>query len=220
MLVGVVGFIGSGKGVIGDRLVERYGYFKEAFANPLKDSVSLIFDWDRKMLEGDTDESRKWREEKDEYWSKVIGRTITPRLALQLFGTECIRDVFHQNVWSASLISRISKHPDKDFVVTDTRFRNEIKAIRDAGGIVIRVKRGEDPVWFDAMIAYNNGSEDVTLQRTIEQMKDGGLIPHVSETDWIGARVDYEIENNGTLEELYCKVEEILLDQIGVNPVS
>ena len=51
MIIGLVGFIGSGKGTIADLLVERHGFFKESFANSVKDACSLIFGWDRAMLE-------------------------------------------------------------------------------------------------------------------------------------------------------------------------
>ena len=42
-----------------------------------------MFGWDREMLEGDTEESRDWREKVDPYWSTETGNPITPRLILQ-----------------------------------------------------------------------------------------------------------------------------------------
>ena len=118
MLIGVVGFIGSGKGTVGSYLY-RKGFYQDSFAKPLKDAVSIIFGWDRELLEGVTDESRDWREQVDPYWSEVIGREITPRLVLQQFGTECIRNVFHANVWSASLIKRYEANNFEDTVITE-----------------------------------------------------------------------------------------------------
>ena len=55
MLIGVVGLIGSGKGTVSDRLVEKYSYKKDSFAKSLKDAVASMFNWDRSMLEGDTE---------------------------------------------------------------------------------------------------------------------------------------------------------------------
>ena len=55
MLIGVVGLIGSGKGTVSDRLVEQHGYQKDSFAKSLKDAVASMFNWDRNLLEGDTD---------------------------------------------------------------------------------------------------------------------------------------------------------------------
>lgn len=70
MIVGLVGFIGAGKGTVADLLVERHDFFKESFANSLKDACSSIFGWNREMLEGDTPESRAWREQPDKWWSE------------------------------------------------------------------------------------------------------------------------------------------------------
>ena len=68
MIIGICGLIGSGKGTVADVLVDQ-GFKKVSFADRLKDGVSTIFGWDRAMLEGDTDESRQWREQRDDFWS-------------------------------------------------------------------------------------------------------------------------------------------------------
>ena len=103
MIIGICGLIGSGKGTVADILVEEHNFQKISFADKLKDAVSLLFDWDRDMLEGDTAESRYWREQPDNFWSKETGRTITPRLVLQEFGTDCMRDGFYNGVWPDKL---------------------------------------------------------------------------------------------------------------------
>ena len=94
MIIGVCGLIGGGKGTVGDILVQNHGFKKISFADKLKDAVALMFDWDRDLVEGITDESRQWREKKDDFWSNETGREITPRLVLQEFGTECMRKGF------------------------------------------------------------------------------------------------------------------------------
>ena len=60
MIIGVVGFIGSGKGTVADILQNDYGYQKISFADSLKDTVASVFSWPRELLEGDTDVSRMW----------------------------------------------------------------------------------------------------------------------------------------------------------------
>jgi hypothetical protein len=199
MIIGLVGFIGSGKGTVGD-ILEQKGFVKDSFAKPLKDACSVIFGWPREMLEGDTEVSRKWREEPDVYWSEKFGREFSPRLALQLMGTEAGRNVFHEDVWVISLLNR-SK--GKDVVVTDVRFQNEIKYIQDNGGVVIRVKRGEEPEWYDLALDANRGFSSAQMG-----MRDKGI--HQSETDWIGSEFDYVIENDGTITDLGNKVNELL----------
>jgi hypothetical protein len=189
MIVGLVGFIGSGKGTVGNLLADR-GYTQDSFAAPLKDAVANIFGWPRIMLEGDTEMSRKWREEPDTFWSEKFGKEFTPRLALQLMGTEAGREVFHNDLWVISLLNR-SK--GRNTVVTDVRFKNEVKYIQQNGGLVIRVKRGAEPVWFD-------WSET--------KLRENGI--HQSEWDWIGCDFDWVIENDGTIDDLGKQVDKML----------
>ena len=199
MLIGIVGFIGSGKDTVGNFLIEDFDFKHDSFANPLKDAVSIIFGWDRIMLQGSTKEDREEREMVDEYWSEVCDMEITPRLVLQLFGTESVREVFGENVWSASLIKRWKQAGKPNTVVTDCRFMNEIRAISDNGGEVWLVKRGENPTWY---------GEYVKLMREenwyeIGNLREKGFFPHVSETDWIGYdNFNAIIQNNQTLGHL------------------
>jgi hypothetical protein len=199
MLIGVVGFIGSGKGTVGD-LLEENGFIKDSFAKPLKDACSIMFGWPRELLEGDTEVSRNWREEPDSFWSEKFGYFFTPRLALQLMGTEAGRNVFHQDVWVISLLNRAK---GKDVVVTDVRFKNEINYIQQNGGVIVRVRRGEEPDWYklaeDAAAGFSSA---------IMGMKDKGI--HQSEWDWVGSEFNYTIDNDGTVNELGNKVKELL----------
>src|SRR5438105_1143764 len=141
MLIGIVGFIGSGKNVCGDLLVSR-GFKADAFAAPVKDASAVIFGWDRALLEGNTDESRKFRETPCPYWSEVYGRDLKPREVLQKMGTEAGRNVFHPDLWTRSLERRITTDGYTNHVITDVRFPNEAKLIRELGGHVIEVTRG------------------------------------------------------------------------------
>ena len=199
MLIGVVGFIGSGKGAVGD-LLEQKGFVKDSFAKPLKDACSAMFGWPRELLEGDTEVSRKWREEHESFWSEKCGYAFTPRLALQLMGTEAGRNVFHQDNWVVSLLNRAK---GKNVVVTDVRFKNEIDYIQQNGGIIVRVKRGEEPEWYKL-------AEDAAagLSSAIMEIKDKGI--HQSEWDWIGSDFNYTIENEGSLEDLGNQIDGLL----------
>ena len=87
VIVGLLGLAGSGKGTVADYMVNEFGYEKQSFASPIKDITSTLFGWDRALLEGDTKESREFRE-------KQQGKYI-PRDVLQKIGTECFRDAFN-----------------------------------------------------------------------------------------------------------------------------
>ena len=185
MLIGLVGLIGSGKDTVAEQLVEQHNFKRDSFAKSLKDATANIFSWDRELLEGHTKESREWREQPDRFWSEKFGKEVTPRWILQYFGTEVCRENMLDSIWVDSLVAR---YRGENTVISDTRFVNEINTIRKQGGKIVLVKRGEIP--------------------SREEMQASGA--HQSEWDWIGCKFDYEINNNGTLQELYTSVDDML----------
>ena len=210
MIIGICGFIGSGKDTIADYLVNLHGFRRESFANSLKDAVAQVFGWDRTMLEGRTKQSREWREQRDEWWSQRLGMDITPRYVLQQWGTEVCRKSFHDDIWIASLENKLRNIQD-DVVITDCRFPNEIKAIRAAGGQVVRVVRGAEPKWYGAAESVNRGP-DGNASWSISKVKLEKLGIHASETSWVGTDFDAVLDNNGTLDDLYQQVKSLVLN--------
>ena len=204
MLVGLVGFIGSGKGSVADILVDKHNYIKESFANSVKDAVSVIFGWDRNLLEGDTSASRHWRESQDDFWSKKFKRTFSPRMALQIMGTEAGRNSFDPNLWIYALERRCN--PNKNYVIADVRFPNEIEMIKESGGKVYHIQRGQLPMWYtDASLT--NSLYDWSGE--VQQMTNYPDV-HYSEWAWCGMPNDGVIHNDGTLEDLQSKVNLLL----------
>lgn len=196
-IIGIVGLIGSGKDTIADYLVNFHGYRRDSFANTLKDAVSTIFGWDRDLVEGRTTTARQWREQVDEWWSQRLNiPDLTPRYVLQHWGTEVIRKSFHDDTWIASLENKLRNSKDNS-VITDCRFPNEVKMIKGLGGKVLRVKRGEDPVWYDTAITANNGDK-----QALDLMHNNYKV-HISEWAWAGTDFDYTVLNNGSIDELY-----------------
>lgn len=205
-IVGLIGFIGSGKDTVASQFI-KYGCQKDSFAAPLKDLVSTVFGWDRALLEGDSLESRDFRETADIFWSRKLNIPhFTPRLALQLVGTDVMREHFDQNIWLNSLEYRIRTRSKSSTctVVSDARFQNELNLIRNMGGIIIWVKRGPLPEWYQTAVDANAGN--VIARRHMEtKFRD----VHRSEWDWVGVDADFEINNDSTLENLYAKIDDI-----------
>ena len=104
----------------------------------------------------------------------------TPRQIMQLLGTEFGRNLIHPDLWVDILMNDIFENS----IITDVRFLNEANAIKERGGILIKIER-------------DNGTEST----------------HVSETALNSCDIDtfdYTISNNGTLEDLAKKVNAIL----------
>ena len=161
-----------------------------------------MFNWDRDMLEGKTDQSRAWREKPDVFWSKRFGKDVTPRWVLQYFGTEVMRQGMHDSIWIDSCMARYDGKPT---VIADTRFENEIKIIREMGGSILLVKRGQDPDWFTDYV-------------------EGNVVPknvHLSEYAWAKSEYDHLITNDGTLEDLHSKIDDLIVsDKITHTPTE
>lgn len=203
-LIGVVGWIGTGKDTIADYLVANYSFKRESFAGSLKDAVAAVFGWDRDMVEGSTPEAREWREQVDEWWANRLQMpNLTPRLMLQLWGTEVCRNNFHADIWLASLENKL-RNTTRKTVIPDCRFQNEVDAIKRLGGKLIWVQRGEKPAWFPVGrgAALGNPAD-------IQQM--AALNIHASEWSWLGEKFDEVITNNGTIEELHRKLDSLII---------
>ena len=119
--------------------------------------------------------------------SNLPGWDMTVRDLLQRLGTEAIRDGLHPKAWVMALMSDYMQ--GDEWVITDMRFKNEYDTIKEYGGYTIKVTRpGVNPV--------NN---------------------HSSEDDLTSVQFDYEICNDGTLEDLEDKVKDVLSDLLLTN---
>jgi len=213
MIIGVCGFISAGKDTVADYLVNFHGFKRDSFATTLKDAVADIFGWDRELLEGRTTESREWREEQDAWWSERLGiAELTPRWVLQHWGTEVFRQGFHDDIWIASLENKLRNSRD-NVVISDCRFPNEIVSIKNSGGKVIWVQRGDLPEWYSCAL-LDNKSNGRHSQPNKEKKQIGMRYQypdvHASEYAWIGTEFDAEVDNNGSVEDLYRQIKNLV----------
>jgi len=213
MIIGVCGFIGSGKDTIADYLTNFHGFRRESFANTLKDAVAQVFGWDRTMLEGRTKMAREWREQVDPWWAERLNMPhLTPRWVLQYWGTEVCRKAFHDDIWIASLENKLRNSKD-DIVISDCRFPNEIKSIKNAGGIVVRVIRGPEPEWYDWAVSANAGERgNFSWATSKTKLEKVGI--HASETAWVGTAFDAVLDNNNSIDELFAQVKGLVSNHL------
>ena len=132
---------------------------------------------------------------------------MTVRDFLQKLGTDACRNGLHTNTWVNALMADYTPitHSDRDpggfvypnWIITDTRFPNEAQAIKDAGGIIIRVDRpgvkainahpsetGLDDWEFDHKIW--NGSDLLSLMFTVHSiLKNHNLFNAKNQTEKI-----------------------------------
>ena len=148
---------------------------------------------------------------------------ITVRQLLQKVGTDAMRDVIHENVWVNALFADYKKLKIKVFdrnfdeythienypnwIITDVRFPNELQAIKNRGGISIRVNRD-----LPCEICKLTKTERRGKQ-CFEITCPNGRPNHPSETALDNAEFDYVIENNESIENLIEKVKQILIKE-------
>jgi len=211
IIIGFVGFIGCGKDTAADYLVNFHGFRRDSFANTLKDAISAVFGWDRTLMEGRTAESRRWREEVDTWWANRLNIPhLTPRWVMQNWGTDVLRNNFHDDIWIASLENKVRKTKD-NIVISDVRFPNEIKSIHNSGGIVVRIQRGQDPEWMDAAAAYMKGPGTIGWAISKDVLNEFNV--HASEYSWVGSSIDYTVTNNDTIDDLFNQISSLIKNQ-------
>jgi hypothetical protein len=164
------------------------------------------------MLEGRTTQAREWREQVDPWWAERLNMpNLTPRWVLQYWGTEVCRRSFHDDIWIASLENKLRSSTD-NIVISDCRFPNEIKSIKSAGGIIVWVKRGELPEWYEDAVNANRGEAgNFSWATSRSRLEKAGI--HASETAWVGTTFDYVLENNSSIDELFSQTSEIIKNQ-------
>jgi hypothetical protein len=206
MIIGICGFIGSGKDTAANYLVGWHGFRRDSFAGALKDAVAHVFGWDRELLEGLTTEARAWREQVDPWWAERLGMPhLTPRWVLQYWGTEVCRTGFHDDIWIAALENRLRQRTGHT-VISDVRFPNEVAAIRNAGGRIVWIKRGPDPEWCSTLVQMRE--HDIALGIRTDYMKQFNV--HASEWAWVGTQFDTVVDNNGSVEQLYNSLKNLV----------
>lgn len=190
-----------------------------SFADALKDAVSAIFNFRRDLLEGLTDESRKWRETEIPYLSDVMHTRVTPRYLLQQIGTNILRKHLYNDIWVDSVLVKIrlledlaSKNRQRNlYVITDCRFANEIFKLQSSGNNVKYVevdRRSRNSQVYNLAYKFNNTMNPFIRLYCLYKLRK----VHRSEWDWIGVVKDpILIYNIGSLENLEELVKSLVL---------
>lgn len=140
MIVGLVGYAGSGKDTAAAALVDR-GFEKVAFADPLREMLLALNPIIDARLSFTSSEPNliHYREYIDACGYEQAKAHPEVRRLLQHLGTEAGREVLGSSIWVDQWQRRATKH--ENVVVPDVRFMNEVTAIRAAGGVIVRIDR-------------------------------------------------------------------------------
>lgn len=186
MIIAITGLKQSGKDTMGKHLINNYGYTHYAFADPIRDICRIIFDWDDRHFFGEL------KEIVDPFWG------ISPRWAMQWIGTEAFQyyltadapnfaEKIGRNIWVKKFINWYHKHSYENVVITDMRFFHEKNGLQEEFG------------------------EDVLKSVRITNPKCIPNDMHASEQDIPFIEVDYEIENNSTIELFYTAIDQLMM---------
>lgn len=187
IILGLVGYKGSGKDTVGEYLCKKYGFIRLAFAAPVKKIVAAAFGCDIDDLNDPI-----LKEKIDENWG------YTRRELMQKIGTDLFREALPkilpnvtENIWVNRLIIQMKKLYKQDpkkynkFVITDVRYPNEKEGIKPLGAKILRVNRDKD-------------------------IYDGKHMSHSSEQYVDKMEVNFDVHNDSTKETLYEKIDEII----------
>jgi len=124
------------------RLIGRYNVIR--FADKIKLMVSSLLSVPLIKLE-----DREFKETSlGEKWNN-----LTPRVILQLLGTECGRNIIHPDIWVNSTLSHIKNN--EDYIIPDLRFKNEYNALKKLNSYMIKV------IKYDIIDNNHNSENDI-----------------------------------------------------------
>lgn len=130
-IIGIMGKAGSGKSVVAEYLMGKFGYDRSRFSDTLKNMLRCVPGVTDDMIEGHLKEVP----------NMLLGGH-TPRKVMQTLGTEWGRELVSTNFWVDCWSRTVVMNGCEDFVsVEDVRFPNELEAVRDLGGVIWQIKR-------------------------------------------------------------------------------
>ena len=195
-IIAICGAKRSGKDVLAEHLVNKYNYERVAFANPLKIAVKNLFNFDDDQVGIGKDEGTDRKDIVDERWG------ITPRAALQFFGTEIMQEKIQEllpnmkrNFFANTLKNYIenaeNSENDKRYVISDLRFIHEHEMLLNMPNISIN---------------------DIMIIRVIRPSENRAKEqePHISELEYVDIPYDIIMINNGTIDDYIRRFEQII----------
>jgi hypothetical protein len=175
IIIGISGKAGHGKDTVAEFIRERYlAKFLDreikiiGFADKLKEVISTLTGVNIQTLHDPAGKKLKC----DILSSK--NDPVTYRESMLRIG-KAIRETFHKDIWIKLALDDPNMLYKKLIIVKDVRFLNEAEAIKDRGGILIRVTRpgvetGNDPSETQ-LDDYKGFDNDITNDSSLEELR-------------------------------------------------
>lgn len=192
-IIAICGAKRSGKDVLADHLVKKYNYERLAFADPLKLAVKSLFNFDDNQVSIGEDKGTDKKDIIDEKWG------ITPRAALQFFGTEIMQEKIQEllptikrNFFANTLKNHIENAEEgKKFVISDLRFIHEYDMLANLSNIAHKDKM---------IVRVIRPSKNRTKKQET----------HISEVEYTNIPYDIIMINNGSIDEYISRFEKLI----------
>jgi hypothetical protein len=209
-LIGLGGKLRAGKDAVGDYLESEHDFVKLGMSDALNEALLKL---DPLIPLGTiTPDHQRYS-----VYLEAVGGYVEAkknpevRRLLQVLGTEVGREMIDPDVWVRIAEKKILQHwtEGRDVVITAVRFPNEVEMIRRLGGTSVWIERDE------ALRSPNAGTESSEGTGRPEETvsaREGAknaIHAHASENSVSAEDFEYSILNNGTLKELYEKVDQI-----------
>jgi hypothetical protein len=134
--IGLSGWARSGKDTVANYVIEKYGFTKASFAQPIREA---LFRLNPKISVGGFNQASLATAVRSFGWEELKDLSVDVRPLMQRLGTEVGREMFGDDFWVDTALDRI---PDGSKVVfSDVRYSNEANAVRDLGGKIYRIER-------------------------------------------------------------------------------
>lgn len=138
MIIGLSGYAQVGKDTVANHLVEKHGFVKVSFADPIREALYKL---DPKIRVEEMVGVSLANAVDHMGWESVKQMSEDAREMLQRLGTEVGREMFGEDFWVNQGLLRAKEHAN--VVFADTRFENEANAIRKNGGQVWRISKAD-----------------------------------------------------------------------------
>ena len=119
---------------------------------------------------------------------------------------EILRERFGKDILFKAILRKADKIDEGIIVLNGVRKEGETKTIKENGGKIVYITADQKLRWERVRIRKEKADDDVPFEKFVEMGKAEAELQITT----VGAMADFKLENNGSKEEFYKKVKEII----------